>query len=126
MGLFSWIQRRRNWHREHIAAFSAATQLESDGLSRFQHDALFALAEFVAPDLFGRVAMTKERGAYLVAELGESGAELYVYPNGASILGQEPDLRFEEWDYRTPEDLLAAVVQHCADRIAKSEGSGAH
>lgn len=120
MGLIAWFQQQGQWRRDHIAAFSIATQLEADGLTRLQHDALSAVARFVAPALFKHVAMDKGGGTYLVAALGSSGAELYIYPNEAAIFGRKPHAWFEEWDYRTPEDLLAAVVRECSARFAQS------
>jgi hypothetical protein len=62
--------------------------------------------------------MDKGEGEYLLAPLGRSGAELYIYPNDAAIFGVKPYAWFEEWDYRTPEDLLQALVQECASRAA--------
>ena len=62
--------------------------------------------------------MEKEPGDYLVAALGSGGAELYIYPNEASIFGAKPNAWFEEWDFRTPTDLLQALVTECARRAA--------
>ena len=36
--------------------------------------------------------------------------KLYIYDIEAGIFGSLKDLRFEEWNYRTPEELIAAVV----------------
>ena len=118
MGVLAWFGRQREWKRDHIAAFSAATYELADGLTLFQHEALSAVAGFVAPDTFTRVAMAKKDGEYLVAQLGERGAELYIYPNEAGIFGTKPHTWFEEWDFRTPSDLLQALVQECASRAA--------
>ena len=60
--------------------------------------------------------MEKEDGEYLLAPLGNNGAELYIYPNDASIFGAKPHAWFEEWDYRTPTELLDALVKECASR----------
>jgi hypothetical protein len=117
MGLIAWLQQQGQWRRDHIAAFSVATQLETDGLTRLQHDTLSAVAHIIAPKQFKRVAMDKGVGTYLVAPLGSSGAELYIYPNEAEIFGRKPHAWFEEWDYRTPEDLVAAVVRECLARF---------
>ncbi len=65
-----------------------------------------------------RIAMDKQDGEYLVVPLGSRGAELYVYPNEAAIFGAKPHVWFEEWDYRTPSDLLQALVKECASRVA--------
>jgi len=43
MGLIAWFQEQRAWRRDHIAAFAAAVQRQSDGLTLFQHEALVAV-----------------------------------------------------------------------------------
>ena len=113
---FAWFRSERQWHRDHVAAFAAATQEEPDGLTVFQHQALSAVAQFVPPERFKRIPMDTEKGEYLLAPLGSRGAGLYIYPNEAAIFGAKPYAWFEEWDYRTPGDLLEAVVRECASR----------
>lgn len=118
MGLLAWIRDRGRWRREHIEAFSAVTTVQSDGLTLFQHQAISAVAPFVNPEQFNRVEMDKEEGSYLVSSLGSDGAELYIYPNEVCIFGAKPYSWFEEWDYRTPDDLLQKLVEECASRAA--------
>lgn len=118
MGLFAWFQRERQWRRDHVAAFSAVTQQYADNLTLFQQHAVAAVAQFVPPASFQRVAMEKGAGTYLVAPFGAQGAELYIYPNEAAIFGAKPDAWFEEWDFRAPADLLQALVKECARRAA--------
>jgi hypothetical protein len=118
MGVIAWFQRERQWRRDHIAAFSAVTCRQADGLTFFQHQALSAVSRFVPSTSFKRIAMDKGEGEYLLAPLGRSGAELYIYPNDAAIFGVKPYAWFEEWDYRTTEDLFQALVQECASRAA--------
>jgi hypothetical protein len=119
MGLLAWFQRQRQWHRDHVAAFSVVTQKQPDGLTLFQHQAISAMAQFVAAERFKRIPAQKGGGDYLVGPLGTDGAELYVYPNEAMIFGAKPHVWFEEWDYTTPEDLLQSLVRECAFRAAK-------
>lgn len=118
MGLLAWIRRERQWRRDHVAAFMAATRKHADGLTVFQHEALSAVAQFVAPERFRRIAMDKGNHEYLVAPLGTRGAELYIYPNDAAIFGAKPYAWFEEWDYRTPAELLQSLVKECSSRAA--------
>ena len=116
--MFAWFRKEREWRRDHIAAFSFVTVKEADGLTRFQHQAIAAVAPFVSAEHFKRVSMDKGDGEYLVAPIGTNGSELYIYPNEASIFGAKPNAWFEEWDYRTPDQLLQALVQECAKRAA--------
>ena len=85
--MFAWLQRRAQWKRDHIETFGAWTNRQEDGLTLFQHQAIAALAGFVPADSFNRVRMDKGEGEYLVASLGADGAELYIYPNEAGIVG---------------------------------------
>lgn len=118
MGLMSWLRNERQWKRDHVAAFTAVAAKQMDGLTLFQHQALSVVAQFVETERFKRIVMKDEEGEYLVAPLGSHGAELYIYPNEAGIFGTRPHVWFEEWDYRTPSDLLHALVEECASRAA--------
>lgn len=122
MGLLRWIGDQRRWRQEHVAAFEAVSRVESDGLTTFQHLALDAVAKFVSADEFKRIAMGKEPGDYLIAALGTSGFELYIYPNEASIFGRKPHAWFEEWDYKTPDELFAALETECGRRVPETFG----
>lgn len=116
MGVLQGFGKQRQWRQEHIAAFAAVSSMQSDGLTIFQQRSLAALYGVVAPESFRRVAMDSEPGVYLQAPLGTKGHELYIYPNEASIFGAKPHAWFEEWDYRTPEDLISALVAECTAR----------
>lgn len=116
MGIIQWFDRQRRWRQEHIAAFSAMAAIQPDGLTLFQQQAVAAVSAFVAPDGFRRVAMDLEPGVYLLAPLGKRGHELYIYPNEANIFGAKPHAWFEEWNYRTPDDLISALAAECAAR----------
>jgi hypothetical protein len=118
VGLLAWFRQQRQWHRDHVAAFSVVVQKQGDGLTLFQHQALEAVAQFVDRRLFKRFAMEKEKADYLMAPLGSHGAELYIYPNEATIFGAKPHAWFEEWDYPTPSDLIQALAKECASRVA--------
>lgn len=117
MGLIAWFHRQREWRRDHIASFTAAMQRQSDGLTVFQHSALTAIERFVPREQFKHHPMEKGDGVYLLAPLGSDGFELYIYPNEAGIFGAKPDVSLEEWDYRTPTDLLHALIEECASRV---------
>jgi hypothetical protein len=111
MGVLQWFGRQRQWRREHIASFSAVSGIQPDGLTLFQHRALAAVARAATPDRFERVPTKSEPGVYLHGPLGHLGHELYIYPNEAAIShGSKPHAIFEEWDYRTPEELIDALV----------------
>ena len=111
-----WITKESRWRREHIAAFAEVSATQTDGLTLFQHRVLAEVAGMISRENFKVVAMNKEPGMYLLAPLGSKGAELFVYPNEAGIFGAKPYARYEDWDYRTPADLIGALVSECAIR----------
>jgi len=119
VGLLAWFKQQRQWRRDHVATFGTVTQRQPDGLSLFQHEALKAIAQFIEPTSFKRVAMQGDEGAYLVSSMGDRGAEIYIYPNEAQICGVAPEARLEEWAYRTLNELLHALVEECATRVAQ-------
>ena len=118
MGLIAWFRKERRWRRDHIAAFLAVSHKHSDGLTIFQHEAMSAVASFVPPENFKRLAMKDGSSEYLVAPLGAKGADLLIYENEAAIFGAKPYAWFEEWDYRTPAELLEELSKECAARAA--------
>jgi hypothetical protein len=118
VGVIAWFRKQRQWQRDHFIAFSAVVQTQADGLTLFQRHAISAVGRFVSPESFQRSAMGANQGDYLSAPLGRNGAELYIYPNEAAILGAKPYAWFEEWDYRTPDELLEALVEECTARVA--------
>jgi hypothetical protein len=116
VGVLAWVRRQREWRRDHIAAFAAAINAQPDGLTAFQHNALASVARFVPPHEFKRVPTKSKEPDYLVAPFGSRGSELYIYANEAHIFGTKPHRWFEEWDFRTPEELLQALVEECETR----------
>lgn len=58
-------------------------------------------------------------GLWLETPFGDAGATLVIYQNEAGIFGEGVDVRFEEWDYRTPQDLIQAVLARWVANAAK-------
>ena len=118
MGIRAWFERQRQWRREHIAAFAAVADKHDDGLTAFQHNAISALATLVEANSYLRRVMPDDLGECLIAPLGNNGAVLWIYVTDAGIFGVKPHSWFEEWDYRTPDDLLKALVAECVRRTS--------
>lgn len=113
MGLIAWFNGQRQWHRDHKVAFGSAAQRRDDGLTEFQHQALSALSGLVAPTSFRRVKLKDEAGDTLVASVGANGDEVWVYPNEAAVGTDKSSVVLEEWGFRTPQDLIATLVERC-------------
>jgi hypothetical protein len=114
VGLIAWFKAQRKWHRDHKAAFASAAQKRDDGLTEFQHQALSAISGIVAPTSFRRVKLKGEVSDTLVASLGGNGNEVWLYPNEAAIGKGNSSVVLEEWAFRTPQDLIATLLERCS------------
>ena len=115
MRLLTWIQKQGAWRRQHVAAFREVTEVQADGLTRFQHQCMSAIAPYVPSAHFRRV--TCEVGDYLVAPFGPKNVKVFIYPNEAGLWGPGTELPLEEWSYKLPSDLIESLVRECASRV---------
>lgn len=113
MDLLGWFQKRA-WRRDHVAAFHDVSIVQADGLTRFQHDCMSAIAEYVPPGQFRRV--TCGDGDYLVAPFGPRNVKVFIYPKEAGLWGSGTELPLEEWSFRLPGDLIASLVKELSAR----------
>ncbi len=102
------------WRQEHISAFREVTHIQGDGLTRFQHQCMTAIAPYVPSASFRRV--TCPDGDYLVAPFGPKNVKVFIYPKEAGLWGPDTDLPLEEWSYKLPNELIASLVHECASR----------
>jgi hypothetical protein len=113
-----WWRAERTWRREHIEAFAEATVCDTEGVTNFQRR-LMASAESAVPAISFRREQSKEGGVglYFVADVPGTAMQLYVYPNEAGF-GNAPKRGlfadgvrpYEEWSFRTPDELIQAIV----------------
>jgi hypothetical protein len=113
--LRSWFREQRTWHTEHEATWAPVKQVGSDRLTAFQRECKAALVEAL-PNLVFETNGEKE--LYLVAELPNRSAKVYVYEDGANIHEAGNDFIAEEWDYKTPHELITAIVAEAKERVA--------
>lgn len=59
-----------------------------------------------------------EKELYLVAGLPGSASKVFIYENGSSIHESGRDYIAEEWDFKTPDELIQAVVTEATRRVA--------
>jgi hypothetical protein len=108
------FRKQHNWRQEHIVAFREVTHIQADGLTRFQHQCMTAIAPYVPPASFRRV--TCPDGDYVVAPFGPKNVKVFIYPKEAGLWGPDTDLPLEEWSYKLPNELIASLVHECASR----------
>ena len=113
-----WLSKWR-WRQrlvDHEAAFAQLMSRRDDGLTEFQHQAMVAAAHIVPLTSFRRDK--DEDGEVLVAPLGSAGAELWLYPYDAAVRDGKKRSSFSALEFKTPQDLFAALLNECQARAA--------
>jgi len=106
--------------KRHEQAWQPMRVHDSAGLTAFQVLCEQRLAEAIKTT--GRkVQPMTDRGKPMLElwiELSIEGTPLTmgVYPDGAGIWGPKIDDRFEEWDARTPDELIEIICRHAVRR----------
>lgn len=125
-GLLQWNRRRRQWNAEHIAAWAGYDVPGESGLTPFQVRCEALLTE----ELTRRGVRLAARclddtlGGHVRAQLGHSGWSIAIYRDGAQLNGPEAVVVVEQWDARTPNDLITIFLGH-VDRVLNGvSGSG--
>ena len=110
-----WLKEQRAWHTEHEAAWKPLIAVGADRLTPFQHKCQAAFLKAI-PSLGFEQGGEKER--YLVAALPGTASKVYIYENGSNIHEAGRDFIAEEWDFKTPDELIQAVVTEATRRVA--------
>lgn len=118
--LVLWWKNLRQWRQDHKAAFAAMSTSGADGVTVFQAHCLETISEVVPRVSFERIKPESGDALYLVAPIPNSDSRLFIYNTEAGIHGPGGDWRFEEWDFRTPTELIEAVVQAIRELPPKS------
>jgi hypothetical protein len=119
--LANWWRNQKEWRRTHLDAFARVGIPEPDGVTPFQRQLMAAVGELIPSSSF----QSKIKGdeTYFVADVPNTKMRLFVYSNEAGLgipTNQDAfsDWRtFEEWDYRTPDELIAAVVEKVKNAV---------
>jgi hypothetical protein len=123
--LRTWFQRERQWHRDHVETWAGWTTAEPDGLCRFQRTCEAAVA--TALNELGvslherRVVETKEGWKYVHFLLSPTELEFWLYCDTVEFTGRKLHRRLEEWDHRTPEDMVTKVVELALEVVNASK-----
>lgn len=112
-----WWRAEKEWRRAHKLAFAEAATTDADGVTSFQRRLVSAVQPTVPLGSFNRV-VAENGEAYFVAPVPGTSMQLFVYLNEAQLLGVPGPGRssregriYEEWDFRTPDELINAVVE---------------
>jgi len=104
---FDWLSERKTWKSDHMRTWKGFTEADSEGITKFQTKAISDIESQGVQLQFQRMGQSE---AYFVATIQGTEIEVFIYSNGAQVMGNQNLLRAEEWDYRTPEDLIQALV----------------
>ena len=107
--VFDWWRESRQWRHDHLSAFSTVGGIDGNGLTTFQNQCLNAVSIYLPASSFERIT-GKDNMVYLKAPIGNSGVQLFIYETEAGMHGPFLDRLFEEWDFRTPADLITEVT----------------
>ena len=97
--------REREWRREHLSAWSSVSSAGPEQLSSFQADAERAVGELL--DRLGytlierEIVLDEDQIPTVVAKIQGTGVTVWIYGDGAELVGSGVDVRFEKWDART-------------------------
>ncbi len=115
--LVSNWQDSRRWRRDHIASFTKASNLDSEGVTVFQRQLLDAVDRII-PGTSYELAAHQDGSKHFVTSIPGADAKLFIYETEAEILGGPREHRFEEWDFRTSDDLIGEVIRSLTDHDA--------
>ena len=112
MSLLGWFRDRREWRQAHNQAWREWVIPSANGLTKFQVACEVRLrddARLLGTEL-PRASTQGTNETYLTIEFAVAKAKAYIYEDGASLAGEDLDLRWERWDYASPEALIRDFV----------------
>lgn len=112
--IYDWICRQRQWRREHEAAWARVT-VSGDEPNAFQlacEEELDAALGRLGRTLSERIVSIGPFGEPMIhAQIPDSPLQVWIYSDGAEVVGAGEDRHFERWDWRTPSELQAAFIE---------------
>jgi hypothetical protein len=114
--LLTWNRRRRKWNTEHESAWrGVSVHSGEDRLSPFQRDcegALESALSGIGCQLVERVVEMPAGNEYIAAKVASTDVRAWIHDDTAGFDAPAGSRRFEEWDYRTPADLITDFCEH--------------
>ena len=107
--LIDWNRRRKQWNADHVAAWRGISDHDQSGLSPFQYrceqrlvDALRVAGYIVA----NRQIKGPEGARYISGSVVHGPVTFWLHDDTVGYDVGAASRRFEEWDYRTPDELI--------------------
>lgn len=109
----AWIQESRQWKIDHLASWRPLQVPDQDGITGFQSKAIERLNQAGLRFEFRRCG---SREIYLQATLPATEIEVFLFSDGAQIVGEHNLFVGESGDFRTADDLIdkliASTIEH--------------
>lgn len=108
-----WIRQHREWMADHRKSWAGAGDAGPDGLSAFQRQCMEAVRRTLSSRgmSLANERIEGETERYVVAGVPDLGAELWVYLDGACATSPLGEMRLEEWDTRSPDEMCDRVAE---------------
>lgn len=107
-----WIQRQKEWSTDHRTSWAGAGDAGPDGLSPLQRQCMEAVRQALSirgiPLANERIEGDMER--FVVADVPDLGAVVWIYLSGACAMAPSGEMRVEEWDTRSPDEMCQRVA----------------
>jgi hypothetical protein len=103
--------------KDHELAFLAESARDSNGCTKFQQLCV-DLVNSTFPSVQFELGTHQDGTLMLVASLTASNEQVYVYENEAGIFGSVTSEPLEEWDFNTPAELRAGLLQALHRRLS--------
>jgi hypothetical protein len=117
-----WWRSGGEYRRAHNAAFAPFKQADADGVTALQRRMMSELSSIIPAASYLRAHHPD--GTTLEADIPGTKQRLHLFPAEAAIsldtskLGSYAHyVPHEEWDYRTPEELINAVVRDVKNAV---------
>ncbi|MDN5872597.1 MAG: hypothetical protein L0H73_18060 [Nitrococcus sp.] len=106
-----WFAKNKEWRHAHEEAWSQSVTTGADDLTPFQRQASDRLCAEIKSITLQKVGPGQGE-AYLMGELPDSHATVFIYTDGAEIYAESKTVfSAERWDYQTPHELVQKFVE---------------
>jgi hypothetical protein len=115
--ILKWWQDQKQWRADHLRAFEIVKAKGADGLTVFQRDLASVLS--AAPfNLKFELGNSEDGDQYLWGNVEKSDVKVYVYEKECGYFTGEKWFIFEEWDFRTPDELVNKFISELRHHIS--------
>jgi hypothetical protein len=113
--LLDWNRRRRQWNRDHVAAWTGWDTPGVSGFSPFQEKCEAELVSLLAQSglALNERAVRGESEHYVHATVADTGWQVWIYLDQVQITGpKDVAVNLEQWSALTPAELISTFIVH--------------